>query len=595
MVGRRVAKMSNLFAESERWGIEPGYHDVFGHWHTVPEDTIERLLQSLRRGGASPVQAGPEAAFSDRDQAYQGDGRRVWGVAVQLYALKSARNWGHGDFGDLKYLIEMVAPHGAAAIGLNPLHALFPDDAERASPYGPNSRLFLNVLYIDVPAIPEFDGLTPAEVKEAERLRELELIDYAAVAKLKLAALARAYDGFRAKAAAERQADFRAFREEQGEALLRFCCFEVLRRQLSPQFWPEWPAPWRTPDKAALADFYESHDYACSFVAFCQWIADRQLASCKETARRLGMTVGLYADLAVGIDRHGADAWSDQDTVLADVSVGAPPDEFNPAGQDWGLAPFHPSRIAADDFAPLRRLLRATMRHAGAVRIDHVLGLKRMFLMPVGAGAGNGAYVRYPFEAMLRVIAEESRRARCVVIGEDLGTVPEGFRDTMMRWGLWTYRVLLFERRDDGQFAPPQTYPEQALATFNTHDLPTFRGWITGHDLRTKHEIGIDPGETAEARTWWQGALRRLLSEFGGGRSSEDFAAAAAVLGAAPSNLAMVGLEDVVGGLDQANIPGTLTEHPNWRRKLPVNIEDVAGLPELAAVAEAFAQAGRRV
>ncbi len=587
--------MSDMVAEAERWGIEPGYHDVFGHWHAVPKNTIERLLLSLRRGDAAGgVRAGSVPAFSDDDRAFQGDGRRVWGLAVQLYALRSARNWGLGDFGDLKRLIEIAAPLGAAAIGVNPLHALFPDDAERASPYGPNSRLFLNVLYIDVSALPEFDGLTPVEAKEAARLRDLELIDYGAVAKLKLATLARAYDGFRAKADAARQADFRAFRDEQGEALLRFCCFEVLRRQLSPRPWPEWPTPWRTPDKAALAGFCEQHEFACGFVAFCQWIADRQLAACKETARKLGMGVGLYVDLAVGIDRHGADAWSDQDTVLSDVSAGAPPDEFNPAGQDWGLAPFHPSRIAANDFASLRRLLRATMRHAGAVRIDHVLGLKRMFLLPVDAGARNGAYVRYPFEAMLRVVAEESRKARCVVIGEDLGTVPDGFRDTMMKWGLWTYRVLLFERRQDGEFAAPQTYPEQALATFNTHDLPTFRGWITGHDLRTKNDIGIDPGENAETRTWWQGSLRRLLSEFGGGRSSEDCAAVAAVLGATPSKLAMVGLDDVLGVLDQANIPGTVAEHPNWRRKLPTNLEELARDETLAAVADAFAQAGRK-
>ena len=344
----------------------------------------------------------------------------------------------------------------------------------------------------------------------------------------------------------------------------------------------------------ALAGFCEQQEFACGFIAFCQWIADRQLAACKETARTLGMRVGLYVDLAVGIDRYGADAWSDQDTILANVSVGAPPDEVNPAGQDWGLAPFHPARLAAHDFASLRRLLRATMRHAGAVRIDHVLGLNRLFLMPVGAGARNGAYVRYPFEASLRVIAEESRKARCVVIGEDLGTVPDGFRDTMTHWGLWTYRVLMFERLQDGQFAPPQTYPEQALATFNTHDLPTFRGWITGHDLRTKHDIGIDPGENAETRTWWQGSLRRLLSEQSGGRAAEEFAAGAAVLGASPSKLSMVGLDDVLGMLEQANIPGTIGEHPNWRRKLPLDLEELGGRAELTAVAEAFAQSGRK-
>jgi 4-alpha-glucanotransferase len=233
------------------------------------------------------------------------------------------------------------------------------------------------------------------------------------------------------------------------------------------------------------------------------------------------------------------------------------------------------------------------MRHAGAMRIDHVLGLNRLFLMPVGAGATAGAYVRYPFEAILRVVAEESQKARCIVIGEDLGTVPDGFRDTMMRWGLWTYRVLLFERRQDGQFISPPDYPAQALATFNTHDLPTYRGWMTGHDLRTKNEIGLDPGETAEARTWWQGALRRLLAEYGGGRPAEDFAAVAAVLGATPSRLVMVGLDDVLDAIDQVNIPGTTGEHPNWRRKLPLDLEDLETNQALTAVGEAFAQTGR--
>ena len=588
--------MNHLVADPARWGIENGYHDVFGNWHVVSEETLEHLSAALSRGR----QINPPAAYamdkdgrSEPDPAFQGDGGRVWGLSVQLYALKSHSNWGHGDFGDLKRLIEIVAPRGAAAIGLNPLHALFPERAEQASPYGPNSRLFLNILYIDVTSMPEFAGLNPDEEREAARLRDLQFLDYAAVAALKLEGLKRAHKAFRSKASAERRADFDAFRAEQGEALLRFACFEVLRAQHSPEVWPNWPEPWRRPDSAALRDYRARHDVACGFVEFCQWIADRQLAACQEAARALGMKIGLYTDLAVGIDRHGADAWSDQEAVVVDLSVGAPPDEFNPAGQDWGLAPFHPLAITDSDFAPLRRLMRATMRHAGAVRIDHVLGLKRLFLMPVGAGATKGAYVNYPFEATLRVVAEESRKARCIVIGEDLGTVPAGFRDTMMRWGLWTYRVLLFERQSDGQFAAPHAYPEQALATFNTHDLPTFRGWTTGHDLRTKHEIGVDPGETAETRTWWQGALRRLLGEHGGGRPAEDFASVAQVLAATPSRLVMIGLDDVLGVIDQVNIPGTVGEHPNWRRKLPLDLEDLDGHQALTAVSEAFAKAGR--
>lgn len=589
--------MKPSVADAARWGIDEGYHDVFGNWHAVSKDTIEHLVTVLGHGrdidaisSQAIVEIGPPP---EPNPAFQGDGSRVWGLAVQLYALKSRRNWGHGDFGDLRRLIEIVATRGAAAIGLNPLHALFPERPEQASPYGPNSRLFLNILYIDVTAIPEFAGLDAEEEREAARLRDLPFLDYGAVAALKLEALKRAHKAFRTKAAAERRVDFDAFRAEQGEALLRFACFEVLRAQHSPELWPNWPAPWHNPDSAALRGYRAAHDVACGFVEFCQWIADRQLAACQQAARTLGMKIGLYTDLAVGIDRHGADAWSDQGAVLAELSIGAPPDEFNPAGQDWGLAPFHPVAMADNDFAPLRRLMRATMRHAGAVRIDHVLGFKRLYLMPVGAGATEGAYVNYPFEASLRVVAEESRKAHCIVIGEDLGTVPAGFRDTMMRWGLWTYRVLLFERQNDGQFAAPRTYPEQALATFNTHDLPTFRGWITGHDLRTKHDIAVDPGETAEARTWWQGALRRLLGDHGGGRSTEDFAAIAQVLAETPSRLVMVGLDDVLGVIDQVNIPGTVGEHPNWRRKLPLDLEDLESDQALAAVADVFAGAGR--
>ncbi|MFA6264900.1 MAG: 4-alpha-glucanotransferase [Pseudolabrys sp.] len=591
--------MSERISDAARWGIEQGYHDVFGNWHAVTDETVARLVAALSRGhDVNPDRPGADngGGGTETARAFQGNGRRVWGIAIQLYALRSRHNWGHGDFGDLRRLIEIAAKRGAAAIGLNPLHALFRDRAERASPYGPNSRLFLNVLYIDVAGVPEFQGTDFSSLAaRIAALRASELIDYRGVSTVKLAALRLAHARFRVQATAERRADFESFRAERGEALLRFSCFEALRQRFGSKPWTEWPRPWNDPDVKTLQAFRvaSENEDECDFHEFLQWTAHRQLDACKQVARELGMSIGLYTDLAVGIDRHGADAWSEQQTIMADLSVGAPPDEFNPKGQDWGLAPHNPLTMAQNDFAPLRRLMRAVMRHAGAVRIDHVLGLNRMFLIPAGAGAANGAYVRYPFEAALRVIAEESNAARCIVIGEDLGTVPDGFRDTIMRWGLWSYRVLLFEREGDGRFRPPEAYPEQALATFNTHDLPTFRGWMTGHDLRTKHEIGFDPGESVEARTWWQGSLRALLSERGGGRSADDFAAVAAVLGATPSRLVMVGLEDVLGVVDQVNIPGTIGEHPNWRRKLPVDVEDLDGNQALGDVAAAFAQAGR--
>ena len=585
--------MNDLEEAARKCGIDAGYHDVFGNWHQVSAETRRRLVEALstaREDESSPQILPPTEA---RERAFQGDGGLVWGLAVQLYALRSRRNWGHGDFTDLKNLIGVAARAGADAVGLNPLHALFPERAEQSSPYGPNSRLFINPLYIDVAAIPEFPDLDARE-SELVDLRQPVLIAYRDVGRLKLDGLRTAYDAFRKSASAARREDFKAFRREQGERLLRFAAFEVLRLKHAPEPWPRWPQPWRSPDTETLLKFRNENEGACAFQEFMQWTADRQLRACQDAARRHGMAIGLYSDLAVGIDPHGADAWSEQAAIVTAVSIGAPPDEFNRAGQNWGLAPFNPRSMAKDDYAPLRRLMQATMRHAGAVRLDHVLGLKRLFLIPHGFEAGQGAYVHYPFEDTLRVIAQESNKARCVVIGEDLGTVPEGFRDTLARWGFWTYRVMLFEREADGQFRAPEHYPAEALATFNTHDLPTFRGWLVGHDLKVKHSLGIDPGESDEARHWWQGALRKILTERVPEFLPEDFVAVAKVLAATPSRLVMVSLEDILGVIEQINIPGTTDQHPNWARKLPVDLEELEEHEALRRVAQAFEAGGRK-
>ncbi|MGC2714412.1 MAG: 4-alpha-glucanotransferase, partial [Pseudolabrys sp.] len=543
--------MDDLAAEARRWGVENGYHDVFGRWHEASAETQRRLVAALSKTRAQPPEL---TAVPEPVRAFQGDGRRHWALAVQLYALRSRRNWGHGDFGDLACLIALAARRGAAAIGLNPLHALFPDRAQEASPYAPNSRIFLNPLYINVETIAEFPGAATAGI-DLDALRAGELIDYTGVARAKLDGLRVAYEHFETSASDDRRAEFTRYRQDQGERLLFFSCFEQLRARFAPRPWPEWPAPWRHPTIADLQQFREAEHNGCEFHEFVQWVADRQLAACKEIAHRSGMSVGLYLDVALGIHPYGADAWSQQESVLADVSVGAPPDEFNPNGQDWGLAPFNPAALAACDFAPLRQLMRAAMRHAGAVRLDHVLGLKRLFMIPRGNVASDGTYVRFPFEQSLQVIAQVSQEARCVVIGEDLGTVPEGLRDTLARWGLWRYLVMLFERERDGRFHPPEWYPAEALATFNTHDLPSLRGWLDAHDLRTKRGLGLDSGESDGARAWAHQSLRQILAERAPERAGNELAAVASVLAKTPSRLVAIALDDIVGEREQINIP----------------------------------------
>lgn len=577
-------------AAARFWGVEEGYHDIFGKWHETDLATLSSLIDAVSAGRAEPS-APPRP---EHMQAFQGDGSRRWGLAVQLYAVRSASNWGIGDFSDLLTILDVAAWSGADAVGINPLHALFLDRPENASPYAPNSRLFINPLYIDVTAIPEFYSAgEPVPADRIEELRASNLIDYAGVAALKERMLRVAYYGFYEGGDAGRKAAFAAFRTEQGEKLKRFSCFEALRRRFRQVSWRDWPEPWRSADPQALAELRASEDRECGFHEFLQWTAYQQLAACKLRARERGMDIGLYLDLAVGVDAGGADSWSNQRAVLSSYSVGAPPDEFNPGGQDWGLAPFNPHVLADNDFAVFRELLGATMRHAGAVRLDHVLGLMRLFLVPHGAHPSQGAYIRFPFERLLRVIAEESHRYRCVFIGEDLGTVPEGFRETAARWGVWSYRVMMFERGAQGEFKPPQDYPAQALATFTTHDLSTFRGWTSGEDLNIKRAIGINPGENEASRQRARDALKRALDRLDPALSPEDFSAIAFYLATTPARLVMVGAEDMFDMVEQVNVPGTTDQHPNWRRKLPVAVEKWAAGETWRNVTAAFERAGR--
>jgi 4-alpha-glucanotransferase len=591
---RNATGRLDLRTQARRLGIETEYHDAHGRRRTVPREIIARIVAASRDTAADAERApvaedgAPAVAFP---QAFAGEAERAWILSAQLYGIRSARNWGHGDFSDLMALLELAAHCGAAGVGLNPLHALFDDVPQRPSPYSPNSRLFLNPLYIDLDAVPEFAGVRTPDIDVAvARLRLTALVDHAAVAAVKRRALRAAHLAFMRGAPDERREDFAQFRRSRAPALAHFAAFEVLRRRFPPPWW-EWPAEWRALDDAGLARLRAEAGTELEHVEYVQWLADRQLMRCRDRARALGLPVGLYLDVAVGVQPDGFDAWHAQGAIARTLAVGAPPDQLNALGQNWGLAGFSGAGLRTSAFTAFRDMLRAAMRYAGAIRIDHALGLKRLYVIPHGFAPDQGAYVRMPFDDLLRVTAQESAAQRCIVIGEDLGTVPKGFREHVARYGIWSYQVLLFERDRRGAFFPPGHYAERALVTFATHDLPTFAGWSARHDLAVRAAIAIPAGETGEERAAAILALRGALRAHG--EHGLDFASIVRFLAAAPARLLAIALEDVVGEREQVNVPGTIDEHPNWRRKLARDLESLADDAVLREIAHAANAGGR--
>jgi 4-alpha-glucanotransferase len=569
-----------------RWKIVAGLK-VIAEGHTQngvidwPADLPVGSWRLTLTDDASVTEEAPVIVTPPR--AFDGDFDRCWLLAVQLYGVRSARNWGIGDFTDLEDLIRLAAELGADGVGLNPLHALFDDHPADCSPYSPNSRLFLNPLYIDVAKLA---GVSLPGGNAVARLRRRDIVDYAAVAKLKWKALRAAFTAFKTDPAAASRQDFEKFRDERTPLLSRFACFEALRHKFDTAWW-EWPEQWRKPDDAACVQLREGPDATeIEFVEFTQWIADRQLRACQTLARQLGMKVGLYLDVAVGVQAGGFDAWNEQAAISRYLSVGAPPDPLNTAGQNWGLAGFNAAGLKLKSFEPFREMLRASMRYAGAIRLDHVMGLKRLYLVPHGFAADNGAYVQMPFEALLAATAQESIAHRCVVIGEDLGTVPEGFREQTADWGIWSYQVMMFERDDAGAFRDIDHYSANALVTFNTHDLSTYGGWRTFSDLKLKRSLGIDPGESDDSRWHALTMLSDILRRHG--IDGHDLHAVAGFLARTKSRLLAISLDDLLVVVDQANIPGTKDEHPNWRRRLPLPIDQIAAAIDVSALKTAM-------
>ena len=541
------------------------------------------------------------------------EGRRLWGISAQLYLLRSGSDWGIGDFGDLRRLVELAAGRGADVIGLNPLHAMFPDDPEHASPYSPASRLLLNILNIDVTAVPELldcpetRDLIAAEAfgQGVQDCRSKHLVDYAGVAAIKISVLERLFDACRGSAEPARWRAFEAFRRERGEVLERNCLFLALREHFAHEDpsradWHAWPQEYRDPASPAVARFAEENRRRLDFIAWRQWVADEQLGAAAAAAKERGMAVGLYRDLAVGADRAGSETWADAAAVVSGAQVGAPPDIYNPAGQNWGLPPFHPRALWEEGYRSFIELVRANMRHAGGLRIDHAMGLQHLYWVPQGSKPSAGAYVRYPIEDLLGILALESHRHRCLVVGEDLGTVPEGFRERMAEANILSYRVLFFEQEPEtGAFLPPSAYPAQALAVIGSHDLPTLRGWWEGRDLDLKEQLGLYPeeGEASRQRRARERdrmqlleALRRerLLPDVGEPDIPTLARAAHVFLARTPSVLAMAQIDDLTDEAEPVNVPATSDEHPNWRRRLSMTLEELAARPRFIDIAEIF-------
>ncbi|MGA9033018.1 MAG: malto-oligosyltrehalose synthase [Sulfuricaulis sp.] len=544
--------------------------------------------------------------------ALAGEGR-VWGPAAQLYTLRSRHNWGIGDFTDLRGLLEQCRESGADIIGLNPLHDLFPHNPQHASPYSPSSRQFLNYLYIDVEAIPEFTECesvrqmvaAPEFQTRLQALRAAECVDHGGVAAMKRPVLEELYSYFRrqhVQTGTDSSHAFRAFIEAGGEGLYRHALYEALQEYFHAQDpavwgWEIWPQAFRDPRSSEVRQFAESHHERVEFFQYLQWHAETQLAAAGHRSLELRLGVGLYQDLAISVDRASAEVWANQSLFVTHATIGAPPDDFNLNGQNWGLPPWNPDALVESAYAPFIATLRANMRHSGGLRIDHVMGLMRLFWVPRDAGTVDGTYVHYPFDDLLGIVALESQRNRCLVIGEDLGTVPDAVRSTLASSGVFTHRLLYFEKDPQGDFKPPGDYPQQALVAVSTHDLPTLSGFWHGDDLSERAALNHFPSEAerdrqviarAEDRARLLLALDRekLLPEgmtvypiSSPDMTLELMCAVHDYLANTPSKIMLVQLEDVLGQRRQVNFPGTSEERPNWRYKLVLDMEDLAADP----------------
>lgn len=553
-------------------------------------------------------------------------GGKVWGPSVQLYCLRSERNWGVGDFCDLKYLIQQVAAKGGDFVGLNPIHALYPANPESASPYSPSSRRWLNVIYIDVEGIPEYAASEAQMLVRSDefqtrlqQLRASEWIDYTTVMQTKLQALRLVFQAFQNSVSKQspRAKAFNEFVQTGGESLAAQAAYDAIQAHYYQKGqnawgWPAWPQQFQEYHQPEVASWVKAHQSDVDFYVWLQWIAEQQLDEAHSLAVESGMRLGLYRDLAVGVSQGSVETWCNGELYCQDASVGAPPDVLGPLGQNWGLPPMDLNKLEAQGYQPMIELFRSNMRSCGAMRIDHVMALLRLWWIPIGEDAGKGAYVHYPIDDLLGILNLESQRNQCLVIGEDLGTIPEGIFEVLQANGIHSYRVLFFETAADGGYISPAHYPEQAMAVLTTHDMATLSGFWHCDDLKLGQELGLYPDDQVLHNLYaGRHASKQLLLDSLHGHGSipdyisRDVNAVGMDRGLsfgmqvhmAHGNSALLALqlEDWLEMDKPINVPGTSSEYPNWRRKLTRNLSELFAEPDIQQLLEALTDARRSV
>ncbi len=533
---------------------------------------------------------------------------KTWGLSVNLYSIRSFRNWGIGDFTDLKEIVRWTADLKAGFVGINPLHALQNTRPFGISPYSPVSRLYKNFIYLDIEHIPDVSESEGAQAivksapfkKEVERLRNKKQIDYEKIAILKKEILRHAFNSFYEKhylQDTQRAKDFKKYISEEGSSLESFSLFMALWEHMMKAYhaytWQQWFEYYRNPNSNTVKEFKRLHEKEILFNSYIQWLIDEQLKEINRLTKELGMVVGLYNDLAIGSVKGGSDVWNYQD-IVGEADVGAPPDDFSPDGQNWGFPPLIPEKLKETGYELFIQILRKNMKYSGALRIDHAPGLFRLFWIPYGMSPKEGAYIKYPSEDLLRIIALESIRNKTMIIAEDLGTVAENVRETLGKFQMLSYKLFYFERNyPEPSFLKPERYPEMALCAVTTHDLPTLYGYWKYQDIKVRKKLGkyLDISlfkRHMEERKRDKKLIITALKSVGilpDGFLSERkkvpqmtpelCLAIYQYLAMTPCKLLLVSLDDILGTLNQQNMPGTVDSYPNWVQKIALRIEEI--------------------